>query len=256
MTPCRLLSATLVSLALAFVGQAWATSPSMIAHSVTQPGRGVAPCTVTPGAAIQTGDLLVLDYIAPPAFPGPVCASNSPVENWSCTPNPSSGIGSNTQIWWKLAGAADVAASTLTFNATSSWNVCSLYIIRGVDQSSPVGTLVPNTGTGTALSVGAVSSLPANSMVLLFENQDDANVAGFGIQTITPSGAPWTTEINFNGNSSPFSASFATVYQTGVTSTSSATATMSGSDAWTMVAMPIFAPGAAPSGSIYGTVSY
>lgn len=256
MMRCLRAWATAISLALAVAGQAWATSPSMIAHSVTQPGRGVAPCTVTPGATIQTGDLLVLDYIAPPAFPGPVCASTSPVENWECTPNPSAGIGQYTQIWWKLAGAADVAAASFQFNAASAWNVCSLYIVRGVDQSNPVGTLVTNTGTGTTLSVGAVSGLPANSMVLLFENQDEANVAGFGVQTVTPSGSPWTTELNFDGTHSPFSASFAAVYQTGVTSTSSATASMASSDTWTMVAMPIFAPGAAPSGSIYGTVSY
>jgi hypothetical protein len=82
-----------------------------------------------------------------------------------------------------------------------------------------------------------------------------AGVGGFGIATITPSGSPWTTLLNFNGDVAPFSASFAVLDQVGVTHTSSASATMDISDDWATVAVPILAPGGVPEG-IFATLGY
>ena len=214
--------------------------------------------TIPTVAGMEVGDLMIIYMIAhSPAAGGATDSDFGTNGGWTILPITVTGYGCDTQIWWKIATSTDTTTDHFQFQTDSGYNFTQMILWRGTDQTNPLGTiLVDYADSGTTLTVEALSGLPAHSAIMLTGGQDEAYSGGFNINQITATpGSPFTLGYNVNGDSAPYSASAAMVYEEDVTSSSSTTFTQNNTGStndWITMAIPILAPASTPTGGPSG----
>lgn len=196
------------------------------------------PLVFTKPSGLAVGDLLVVE-----------------TENYSNSTTPPAGwstIVSNTHspdamhfdIFAKIADAADVAASTFTFTTGGGTIRAGGAIIRitgpglTIPLAIPVSSTAGTNASATALSTTTITP-PAGALLLLFTAHKGATlrtVSGYAVATSNPS---WTEAYDGGGATGGAAVGLSMAYATRgqITATGAGTATVSGANDYTDIAL-------------------
>ncbi|MDX2001273.1 MAG: hypothetical protein SFW35_02515 [Chitinophagales bacterium] len=198
------------------------STPSISSFAVST-GSGNSISVNKPNG-LQTGDMILAGLTLEKGS----AVNITPPSGWTLINRTNQSTDVGMASYYKIATAADVAASTFNFtvNNTPKWSI-ALVRITDFDPVSPIAGVnaQASSTSGTSVTAPSVNNIPANSLVLAFyTNKKNA--------TYQP--ASGTTEIYDNPNNAGGEPSnmMAYFYQAATGSTPSRTATASIAERW------------------------
>ena len=150
-------------LSLAGASGAWAVNPAYVSSSQAKDANA-KPLTITAPTGAALGDALVAQI----TYVGGSGKTIAVPSGWTQLYRTNNGTRVGQAVYWKVAGAADVAASNYTWtfgNRTNAYGSIGCY--RYVDQTTPISasSAAVSTRAGSTLTARGITS-PTNGLVI------------------------------------------------------------------------------------------
>ena len=210
-----------------------ATPPPITLRSVgSSPGADSTSCVITKPAGLAVGDLMIAQVVGTDPVSGNLGTFTAPA-GWTSIRQDTMSSNLASALFWKIADASDVAASTFTFTATGATsNRGAITAWYGHNPINPINAHngQTNAASTTVTSAGITPSV-ADCMILLFCGIYDNNTqSGYAIAIDDPLFMSEAYDLPSNLSFDlGLSLGYTTRSQT--TATGDGTATSSGSDA-------------------------